>query len=414
MSKIGKKIRKKFKKTIICGGPHPTFYPEVINENYLDAICVGEGEEALLEFVNALEKGKSIIKIKNFFIKKNGKIYKNNLRPLIKNLDSIPFPDRIIYFKYDFLKNRKNEINSAGSAVVTSRGCPFNCSFCFNKAYKKLYKYKGEIFRRRSVSNVIEEIKSLKKEYKDLRHIIFLDDIFTLQKKWINKFLKEYKKNINLPFSFNTRFDLIDEKLIKKLKDANCFSIRLGIESGNENLRNNVLNKKITNEQIIKYSELIKKYGIKLQTYNILGIPGESLEDALDTFNLNKKIRPIYAFCSLLHPYPGTEIFEYAIKRGYINKMFHFKNLGYSYFTGDIPFKIENKKEICNLQKIFQLGVFLKLPTKLIKFLIKLPLTRFYELILGINIIIFSSLIYDSKISHMIKVAYLSRDVLKR
>jgi len=414
MSEIGKKIRKKFKKQIICGGVHATFYPELINEDYLDAVCIGEGEEAILDLVNALEKRKDITKIKNLWVKNKSKIYKNEVRPLISDLDLIPFPDRSIYNKYSILE--KNEITSSKILIMTSRGCPFQCSFCFNKVYyNKIYKGKGKSFRRRSISNVIEEIKEIKKENPNMNFINFLDDMFTIpHRTWLNNFLKRYKREINIPFMCQSRADLIDEDIVKKLKDANCFTIKIGIESGNENIRNNFLNKGITNQQIIKAANLIKKYGIKLETFNMLGIPRETLGVALETFELNKKIGPTYAQCSLFMPYPGTETFKYAIENDYLDENFDFKNISHSFFIRT-PIKIKNKREISNLQKIFSLSVYLHLPTKLVKFLIKIPFTKLYRLLLGISLIIGMSKIYRTNLLNLFKVSvlYLSKYVFK-
>ena len=417
MNKIGKKIRKKFKKLIICGGPHATFYPAVINEDYLDVICIGEGERAILDLVNALERDKDITKIKNLIVKKDGKVYKNELRPLISDLDSIPFLDRTFYGRYDFFfRNQKNKFtgNTGSEALMeTSRGCPFRCSFCFNKIYSEIYNGKGKIIRRRSVSNAIKEIKEIKKRNPNLKFIDFVDDVFTLPPRaWLNNFLERYKMEINIPFTCTTRSDLIDEDIIKKLKDANCVSTKIGIESGNENIRNNILNKGVTNQQIIKAANLIKKYGIKLQTFNMLGTPGETLDTAFETFELNKKISPTYAWCSLLNPYPGTEIFKYAVENNYLDENFDFKNIGHSFFI-TTPIEMKNKKEICNLQKIFSLCVFLHLPKKLVKFLIKLPFTKLYELIFGICLIMGLSKIHRANLLNLLKVSYLSKHVLK-
>jgi len=178
-------------------GPHPTFYPDLANESYLDAICVGEGEGAILDLVNALEAGQDITKIKNLIVKRDGEIFKNDLRPLISNLDAIPFPDRTIYEKYSFFRKRKIR------HLITARGCPFKCSFCFNKLYNEMYHGKGEELRRRTPRNVIEEIKKLKQETPKLKHIFFLDDTFIITQSWLDQFVEIYRKEVNLPFSCN-------------------------------------------------------------------------------------------------------------------------------------------------------------------------------------------------------------------
>ncbi len=409
MSILGDKLKKNFKKLIICGGAHPTFYPEVINDNYLDAICVGEGEEAILEFVGALNRGAAITGIKNFIVKENGKIYQNEVRDLINDLDSIPFFDRTIYTRYGLYRNPKNALFQ--DAIYTNRGCPYNCSFCFNKPYSRIYKGKGKLLRRRTVTNVIEELKQLKQIIPHLHYINFIDDIFNLSPKaWLNDFLEQYKREIKIPFIILTRPDLIDEESIKKLKEANCYSVRIGVESGNDYIRNTILKKGLYTQQILKAAYIIKKYKINLHLFNFLGIPGETLNAALETFELNRRIHPNYAWCALLNPYPGTEIFNYAVQHNYLAKNFDFKTIEYSYFTGS-PIKSKDYKKIWNLQKIFTFSVFLRLPTNIVKFLIKLPLSKFYELLFGIGLWIGfasrSNYIYALKIALQYFLKYL-------
>ncbi|MHA1132270.1 MAG: B12-binding domain-containing radical SAM protein, partial [Candidatus Helarchaeota archaeon] len=297
MVKRGREIRKKFKKLIICGGPHPTYYPEAIRESFLDVICVGEGEAAIIDLVNALEENKDMTRIQNLIVKKGEKIYKNAIRPLIQDLDSNPFPDRTIYDRYSFFKNSKNDY-FCRTAIQTSRGCPYTCTFCLTPLYNRLCKGKGKIIRTRTVANVIEEMKKKKKKYPKLNFFNIDDEAFTLHSRaWLNEFFRRYKKEINTPFMIQTRPDLLDKDLIKQLRAANCYSIKIGIESGNEYIRNKIFKKGITLQQILSTAVLIKKSGLKLQINNILGAPGETLETALETFELNRKIHPTFAMC---------------------------------------------------------------------------------------------------------------------
>ena len=136
MKDTAKRIKLEFNKPIIVGGPHATFFPEVINDESVDIICVGEGEDAIIELVNKLKKGEDITKIKNLWVKKDGKIYKNPIMHAIENLDSIPYADRDIYRKYSLFRDQNVDVFMSG------RGCPYNCTFCFNKGYNELYKGK--------------------------------------------------------------------------------------------------------------------------------------------------------------------------------------------------------------------------------------------------------------------------------
>lgn len=404
MIKTGTALRKKFKKLIICGGPHPTFYPEIIQEKFLDAICVGEGDEAIVDLVKAIEQNKDIIEIKNFHVKKGDKIYTNEVRPLIQDLDSNPFPDRTIYDRYDFYKDPKNDF-FCRNAIQTSRGCPFKCTFCLGTLYNKIYEGKGKIFRRRTVSNVLEELKLLKKEYPHLKFFNIDDDAFTLPPRtWLNDFLTQYKKEINIPFMIQTRTDLLDEELIKHLKEANCYSIKLGMESGNDFIRNEIFKKGVSRQQILKVTRLIKKYDIKLQINNILGAPGETLETAIETFEFNRKIDPNFAMSYPFNPFPRTELFNYAIKNKYLDEKYNDGRLSFLSYI-DTPIKLRNKKEIVNLHKIFAVSVFLHLPPALVRFLIKLSLGKIYNLVFGLSLWMEMVLIHHVRFFNSLKLS---------
>jgi anaerobic magnesium-protoporphyrin IX monomethyl ester cyclase len=404
MCEITDQIRDRYKKLIICGGSHPTFFQEVINDDNLDAICIGEAEEAIIDFVSTLEKGGDITSIPNFIVKKDGKIFKNDIRPLIENLDSIPFCDREIYNKYTLHKSTLNSI-LFHQVIFTSRGCPNKCTFCFNEKYNSIYKNKGKIVRRRSVSHVIKELKEMKQK-NNFRFISFEDDAFTLPpKKWVEEFLLEYHAEINIPFKIMTRANLLDEGLIKKFKEANCFSLKIGVEVGNEQLRNSLLKKQIRDEDIINTAELCKKYGIRLQTYNIMGFPGETIDMALETYEINRRIQPDFVWCSLLNPYPGTEIYNYSKDNGFLPELYDNNEIGYSYFS-ETPVKMDHKREICNLQKILFVCIFLKLPRSLTKLLIKLPLGFFYRLMFGVGLFIGMIRINKNDFLSSVKIAF--------
>ena len=369
--KIAKEIKKKTDKLILFGGPHPTFFPEVINKPQVDIICRGEGEEAIVDLANSLDQKKEITKIKNLWVKKHGKVYKNEVRSLVGNLDKIEMPDRELYYsKYKFLRTNSRK------PFFTTRGCPYDCTFCFNHSFMKLYQGKGKCVRRRSIKDVIEEIKQVKDKY-PLKTVYFQDDTFILDHQWIKKFTKEYKKEINLPFICLIRANLVNEDIIKNLQKGGCEQVFFGIETGNDDLRNKVLKKGVTNKQIIQAAKLLKKYKIKFKTYNILGLPGETLENAFETVRINRQIKSDYPWCSLLQPYPGTEIYNQLIKTGDITKSFSPDDIKQSFFSNT---NVTYKREMINLQKLFFYAVKFPSLEPLIKKLIKLKPNKLFDL----------------------------------
>lgn len=375
--KVAKEIKKSSDIPIILGGPHSTFSPEIINEQSIDIICRGEGEYAVLELLNGMSRGEDITKIKNLWVKKNGKIYENEMRPLIADLDELPFPDRDLYYKYSFLRK------STVKFFMTGRGCPFNCTFCFNHHLRKLYQNKGNYIRKRSVDNVIKEIKIVKEKF-GISTVCFLDDTFNINFPWLKEFFDKYKKEVNIPYYCQIRGDIISENLVKDLKSSGCFAVELGLESGNELLRKSVLKKNITNEQFITGIKLLKKYGLIVRTNNMLCIPDETLENVFETIDLNREMEVDVPWCSIFMSYPRLELTEYAISKNLLDRNFDFNKMEFSLHRSS-SLNIENKNQLENLHKFFYLAVKFPSLIPLIKILIKLPPNKLFYLIYGLS-----------------------------
>lgn len=371
---INKKLKKDFKFISVFGGPHATYFPEIVEEDGVDAVCLGEGELAFTEFLDKLNQGDDIGAIKNFWVKKNGKIIKNPLRPLISNLDEIPFPDRELVYGLDS-ELREYPI----TFVMVSRGCPYRCPYCFNKSFINLYKDCWKV-RIRSVGNVIEELKLVKKK-QPLKFIQFIDSIFAglLDMAWLEEFVKRYKAEIAIPFYCHVRANMITEDVVNLLKEAGCASVGLGIESGNDYLRNKVIKRNMTKEQIINACELLKNMGINISSQNMFGLPGGSLKDDLETVQLNIDAKVDYPVFMLWQPYPKTSLAEYAIKNGYFDG--DIEKIDFSYYSNSvIKFKNEkDKRQIENLQKLGAIAVEAPFLLPLVKAAIKLPPNLFFK-----------------------------------
>ncbi len=317
--KISSFIKKNIKKPIltIFGGHHCTFKPEIINNDSVDIVVRGEGEGALFDIMNAIDNRTDMSGIDNVWIKQGSNVIKNKLRPLIDNLDDLPFPDRSIFDNYYYFRSMTNRL------VMASRGCPFSCAMCFNKQYRQLYKEKGSVkncVRMRSVENVISEIKHIKKEYPKTKLIKFIDDNLTLDQKWLFNFLKIYRKEIGIPFTCLARPDIKNEEIIKVLAESGCVGVELGIETGNEKLRNEVLNKSLKNKQIIDTTSLLKKYKLPFVAYTIFFIPNGTLKNAWETIEINQKISPDSTRGHIFNPYPGTKLYDQMINDKIIGK----------------------------------------------------------------------------------------------
>ena len=199
----------------VMGGPHPTFNKEIIEEDGIDAICTGEGDTAFSEFVNKLEKKEQYWMTKSFHVKHEGEIYRNGLGQLVDDLNDLPFPDRSVLYDAD------PNLSKVGlKSFIAGRGCPYKCSYCFNKQYNENYKGLGQIIRARSPEKVIQEIEGVMKNY-NLDIVNMNDDVFMLKPNgWLKEFSILYKERINLPFSCNVRASSVKEEDIKSLAEA--------------------------------------------------------------------------------------------------------------------------------------------------------------------------------------------------
>lgn len=297
---------------ILFGGPHATFFPQVVLEEGVDIVCRGEGEGALLDILDAVDSGNDPAGIGNTAVNQNGELKAFPMRPLV-DLDKIPFPDRNIYKDYPIIHE------SDMVTFMASRGCPFNCSFCFNKDMVSMVKDLGSWVRFRSVDNLIEEIE-LVQHTKKIRYIDFHDDTFIMKRKWVFEFLDAYASNFSTPFTCNIRADLIDLEMAKALKKSGCSRVSFGLESGNEDLRNLLLKKSLTDAQIRKAADILHQVNLPFFTYNMIGLPGERLQDAFKTLELNIEIGAQCAWTSIFQPFPGTQLANYCVEKGFLEK----------------------------------------------------------------------------------------------
>jgi radical SAM superfamily enzyme YgiQ (UPF0313 family) len=404
------KIKREKSTPVIIGGPHATFFPQILEAVGVDYICRGEGEGALLDLVEALvNKSIDIKKIPNIWSKNcNGAIYKNDVRPFVEDLDELPPLDFSIYSKYKYMI----PYNLDMFPVITGRGCPYNCSYCFNNTYKNLYWKKGKYLRRRSPANLIQELVQAKMQH-GIRKINFVDDSFFLFPTWINEFSGMYKEKVKLPFIVNVEATQVKDNLVRMIKDMGCICVRMGVETGNESLRKKVLNKNLSNQQIIKAAGVIKQYGIKLTTYNMLGLPSETIGNALETFKLNKEIGSDFAWCSLLQPYAGTGIFDYVKDKGFFYDDNDQPVLNESYFVSS-KIKLENKREIMNIQKLMQIFIQWHIPMFLVRLIIRLPDNPLFHLIFKLGFIYNKIRTQKIKILPLIRLGLYSHSYMRQ
>lgn len=313
---IAQAIKKASDIPIVFGGVHTSAVPErVLANECVDFAIIGEGEYAMLDLVQHLQNGgsaESLLDTPNICFKYKNKCRINPPRPYINNLDELPFPDKMLF--YD-----KVPLLEEMYLISASRGCPFNCSYCCNDMWHKLYNNQNHHIRMRSPDNVIKELMFLKKRGK-VKYVAFVDDIFDFSEGWLEEFIPKYKSNIGLPFSCNLGPSTVTRKKILLLKEGGCHIADIGIQHGCERIRAEVFNRRESNAKIIEATFQVKNAGIKLTVHNIFGAPSETEEDLKSGFELFKKIKANLIFTFWLTYYPKTNIITYANSKSYLSQ----------------------------------------------------------------------------------------------
>lgn len=312
---IARLIKSKFDLPIFLGGVHAILKPdEMIQEKSFDGISIGEAEESLLQLTRSIKQAQNYTDINGFWFRKDDKIIKNNISHLIKNLDKLPFPD---YSVFNYFKQAGQQ--EIVPRFIFSRGCPFNCTYCCNHTFKKIYAGQGTYLRFRSVDKALDEIDLYKQKY-NFKHFKIDDDTFSINKNWVLEFCQKYPKRFDMTFECNIRPGSVDKEILINLKQANCNLIKIGLENGNKNLRKEILNRDISNQLIIELFDLAKKIGLQTFSFNMIGIPTETHETIQETIDLNAKIKPDFLQVTAFYPYPGTLLGEKCLSERWITK----------------------------------------------------------------------------------------------
>ncbi|MBM3976001.1 MAG: radical SAM protein [Planctomycetes bacterium] len=335
---------------VVWGGPHATFVPDIVLEPEIDFVCRGEGEGALPDLATCLEQGLPIEAIANLSYKGGASRIDNPLRPLAPDLDVLGAPDRAPLYEASALYRDCDR-----KIFLTQRGCLYSCSFCFHHAWRdKLYHAKGrEYLRKRSVTHVLDEIESVRSRY-PLKFIHFLDDIFNVDDEWLEEFCARYPGAVGLPFDVILRTNLTTREHVKQLRSAGCISARLAFEAASDHVRNKVYRKGTTLDDLRNSAQYIKEAGIRLTTLNLLGAPGASVEDELATLQLNVDCGVDHPLCSLLQPYPETDINDITRDMGFaVDSLDAFPEK----FNRTTSIAFDRRHEVENLHKLFPLAV---------------------------------------------------------
>lgn len=319
---LAAKIKEACKAFIVYGGPYVTLAPDEVlrADASVDALVRGEGEGAIVELAERIESGEEWSDVNNLIFrqKTTGSVIKNPLRPLIEDLDSLPFPNTDLF-------NYQSIIDHDNMAIFHfNRGCPYRCTFCSNKALGEVYGMAHNRIRYRSVKSVIKEIevKLLKYRLRDDTLLLFGDDLFIANKKWLAEFCSIYKEKIGRPFWCTGRSNHITDEVCALLKECGCRQMMMSVESGDDYIRNQVMMRNISRETMIRSFELCSKYGINTLATCIIGLPFETPEMVENSIRTVAQLRSVNSYgINIFYPYKGTYLRKVCEEKGFMPKV---------------------------------------------------------------------------------------------
>lgn len=345
---INRELKRRLSFFALFGGPHVTFGKGILEDGGVDGACRGEGDTALPDFLDRFGTD-AMYETSNFAFHTPDGFRCNPPAHLVEDLDTLPFPDRdLVFDRSPFLA--QNPVKG----FMAGRGCPYNCAYCFNHAFHALYKGKGRILRTKSVSYLIEEIQGVRNRY-PMAFIRFYDDLFGADPEWLEEFAQRFPKEIGLPFSANARPNIVTGEYAQRLKRAGCFSVFTAVECGNERLRNDVLDRHISNQEILDSCDRFRQAGIRIVSLNMLGVPGETEDDIRETMALNRTMGADFADASIFQPYPGTRAERYCRERGLLDE--NHRQFESTYVASALNISPEMRQRIFMLHKFFGMTV---------------------------------------------------------
>ena len=307
---------------IILGGVHASIYPSQLLENFpVDYVVIGEGEATIVELLSTLSAGRDPSGIRGIAYKKEGRVVITEERPLIEDMDSLPFP------KHELFMTPERKM----ACILTTRGCPFKCSFCC------LHTISKRKFRKRSAKNAVDEVEYIVNTFKNIKIIQIADDTFTLDPQMAMDFCREIvRRKIKVQFLCSARIKPASVELFKLMEAAGFKSIGFGLETGSAKLLKSI-HKSITREDVIETFKMLKDINISISTYLMVGFPGENKETVSETIDLIKKLQKIkyfeFAGVARLWVYPNTEVYEQLRDAGMIDDSYWLTEKDVPFFT---------------------------------------------------------------------------------
>ncbi len=354
---------------VLVGGIYPTFAPDdMLKEESVDMVCLGEGENAIVTLCERMSRGQSYDDIPNLYVKKpNGTVIRNQMGPTV-NINELPLPDYDLFEPARFFRPMQGRLLRI-LPIEMHRGCPYQCAFCEDPIQSRLYRAIGEVYHRaKDPKRLIEELKVLVDKY-EAEYIYFnAETFFAMPERDFVEMAHLYAEEVGLPFWMQTRPETLTKKHIDMLVMMNVANVNIGLEHGNEEFRAKVLKRKMKNSLIIDGLRNLHEAGISTTVNNIMGFPDETRELVFDTIELNRHIQSATINAYLFNPYKGTELYEVCKQKGYLPEqdtdetrvIDAFLSEDFPYFKTILKMQSISREELQGLQRTFVL--YAKLP----------------------------------------------------
>jgi len=351
---IATRIRSKLNRPIVMAGTGSTLYPSLLEGADVDLIIRGEAEKPMAALLDALEQGESIRELHSVagVSRWDGDQWLETPTGSPLAMTEVPMANKDLYYeRYPFMREFPFK------RFLTSRGCHHRCSYCYISSLNQLLPSKKDRkVRRKHPEQAVAEV-AREKSRGPLSHVHFSDDLFTNDTEWLEQFAPKYRREVGVPFTCNTSAELINERVAAALAEAGCHAIGFAVETGNAALRKNILRKGVHTDHMRTAAQHLRRHGIRLATFNMIALPGETIDQAMETVALNAELKTDYIRLNYAFPMPGTAMTAYAIENGYLPKDWAelFGNPGFRYAPGP-QFSTPFRQEFKNLFLLFRMA----------------------------------------------------------
>lgn len=311
-------VVRRFQLPVVVGGPQATFCPEDTLAE-CGRIVRGEGEGAMLDLVRAMAAGRPCDDIANVWSRRDGRIIRNAVRELIPDLDALPLPDWRLFDDVHYRQSYARNIRPGTRIVAAlegSRGCPFTCTYCSNERLQREYRGLGRWRREKSPRRMVDELLAFRASIGPVDFVHWIDEIWLTRVERLAEFRDLYRREIGAPFCIMERPESVTDEKLRIMAEAGLYSIAIGLESGDEDLRRKVLGRRTSQARMLSAFTLPHKYGVRVHAFTMLGLPNQDEASMMRTWRFLRRVRPDTAQFSIFYPLAGTRLYDQTIAAG--------------------------------------------------------------------------------------------------